>query len=532
MVTKQVDQAHFSALTRALFFPSERFRVPAWLRNQVEACAERYSGSRVSAQFESTLSQFQSNGEQPFEVFVVGEGNFGKSTIVNALLGQKISRVDFRPETRSFMRYVLKGAPSGYCDIYVRVVAGIHDYLLRPLGRGEHNDLFDTTRHRLADSVGERVLASEADHCRLKAQSREWYTPAILEIERELLWTESSQFPEGVRLVDTQGLNQIFDDDLLLQASKLDVNSSAELFESWMASSPRARHLDWQFRRCDAVLWLVSAQKPNPGATRAALRYLSKYGKAIIIAVTQIDRVQGGVGSREEVLTEVRENFGRYTPHVIPINARHAMESSLAGDKEGIKESGLDDLVRTLKGVFLEDAALVRGISQYLAVKTTEDQMRRATLEMVNTLRTTQDRLEKLRQNARQAESNQKATGRCAIQSAAAVQLSSMNRRVGEIGLLDDSTSALKIVDSGTARSQMETTVDAVRTIVELGLAELFREIQQERFELPSFDADGQPFGASVSATMRATLPTLTIPELSFNVLLSERPIKALKTGL
>jgi hypothetical protein len=187
-----LEATHYAAASQALFLASTEQRAPAWLQAQALACQKRYANSRISHEFESALDQFIGHGKRPFEIFVVGEGNFGKSTLVNALLGQKMSKVDFRPETRSFLRYVLRTKPSDECDMYARLVPGMHDHLTEALGTGEINELFNTTRHRLTRRACDTALRLEADKCRSAGVSGERYTPAILEVERELEWKTSS----------------------------------------------------------------------------------------------------------------------------------------------------------------------------------------------------------------------------------------------------------------------------------------------------------------------------------------------------
>jgi GTPase Era involved in 16S rRNA processing len=529
MTENTLDETHYTAASEALFLATTEQRAPSWLQAQASACQKRYENSKISREFESALDQFIGHGKRPFEIFVVGEGNFGKSTLVNALLGQKMSKVDFRPETRSFLRYVLRTAPSDECEVYARMIPGMHDHLLDTLGTGESNELFNTTRHRLSRTDCDAALRLEADRCRSASVAGERYTPAILEVERELEWKASSLFPEGVRLVDTQGLNQIFDDDLLEKVSNANGMTSRKLFESWMSSSPRAKHLDWQFRRCDAVLWLISAQKPNPGASRAAFEYLAKYGKATVLAVTQIDRVQGGAGGLQEVLGEVAKHFGHYAARLVPLNAKKAMEASVAGRVEEMAESGLLHLVSALTEVCLQNAVLIQGKSQYSALRTTEDQIRAASQAMIDSIKAIDTRFTHLHEELRARKRGQQELVSKAIKTKASIQLKYMKTKVAEVTLWDDANSAESKLQTSYCLSQMRNAADASGLLADAALKETERFLQQQEFSLPTFDADGKVHRSMSVTSVDSRLTTLKMPSLRLRLSISGQSWEAIK---
>lgn len=51
----------------------------------------RFELTNIDALFE--------NIDQPFSIFIVGSGKFGKSTLLNALIGQKLVMMDVIPKT-------------------------------------------------------------------------------------------------------------------------------------------------------------------------------------------------------------------------------------------------------------------------------------------------------------------------------------------------------------------------------------------------------------------------------------------------
>ena len=160
------ESDHFNRLTCALFAAQGVQGAPAWLRKQANDCRVHYGGVKLAKQFDAAMAQFETNAEQPFQVFVVGEGNFGKSTLVNALLGQQISKVDFRPETRSFMRYILRTRPADTAKVCIRIDAAHHQWILPSLsGKGKPSGIFEAQEYNLPRAL-DQLLAEDIDHCR------------------------------------------------------------------------------------------------------------------------------------------------------------------------------------------------------------------------------------------------------------------------------------------------------------------------------------------------------------------------------
>src|SRR5437764_1785216 len=98
-MTPSDHQAHRIEVERILFDTPDG-STPAWLSRRFEDCQRTYSGVRTTSEFQSAIRGFAASQNRPFELFVVGEGNFGKSTLLNALLGEQASKIDSLPETR------------------------------------------------------------------------------------------------------------------------------------------------------------------------------------------------------------------------------------------------------------------------------------------------------------------------------------------------------------------------------------------------------------------------------------------------
>jgi septin family protein len=266
-----------------MIFDCSNGLLPEWLTVQAQQCVRRYDGIRTTPEFQTALKSFSQQGTKPFELFVVGEGNFGKSTAINALLAENRCKVSFLPETRTFHRLILKRNPVDTVRVLARLDPTHHDWMRTKLGPGKPvPDFFELMEYRVALPIAQKLLKDEVE----RGISDPHYPPAIFEVEEEIPWTPTSPFPENVRIVDTQGLGQDLPESLR-RFLKQDSNQlSSEIVLKTMSEDLRGRHLLWQYRRCDAALWLLRAGSSQSAVTKTLFNTFSSYGKKTILIVT------------------------------------------------------------------------------------------------------------------------------------------------------------------------------------------------------------------------------------------------------
>ena len=258
--------------------------------------------------------------------------------------------------------------------MFLRLQRGTHDWIIKLVGQGRVvPDLFDIHEYDVANEVAEQILKEEA--ARL---DRGAYAPAVYEAERDHRKTDLCIFPSGVRIVDTQGLDQLFPDDLQqLGRNSEDPDITRRLLD-WMSNTPRGKHLEWQFRRCDAVLWCVNAKRIGSAATEASMKYFSSYSKKIVIALTNVDLVVKRDGDIDRLLQKAQQKYGHFARAILPINGQLALDSAMVRDESGIQKSGLAQLAEMLTQVCVADASKTRSTSRYLGLRQTETQFRNA----------------------------------------------------------------------------------------------------------------------------------------------------------
>jgi len=370
-MTSNQQLGHVKQIERILF--SGVSGTPEWLKKAPLKCGERYKDIQLTDQFKAAISAFEDDkSPKPFELFVLGEGKFGKSTIVNCLLGQELSKVHGLPETRCFHRYIFRDSPSEFTNLFLRTKTKEHDWLTSKLDDGiPVKDLFEISRYRVLHSTALSLVKEENN--RLQRGS---YEQAIYEIEREVKKNDLSKFQRDIRIVDTQGLDQLFPDDLK-SALQSNETSSRESCHNWMRESPRGLHLEWQFRRCDAVLWCINAKRLGSAATLEYLDYFSDYSKKIVIALTHIDIARSD-REKDRLLSKAREKYGKYSDIIIPVNGKASWESVQKNDLSSYRSSGMSGLANHLIDLCDKDGTRVRNISRYKGLRQTERQYRNA----------------------------------------------------------------------------------------------------------------------------------------------------------
>ena len=511
-MTDQLDHQHRARL-ESLLFVGRDGDTPAWLKAQAHACKQRYQNFRLIPEFKAALNAFSDDTIKPFELFVVGEGKFGKSTIVNAMLGEERSKARGLPETRCFLRYVITDDPNPTVRLFLRIQPGQHDWLAPLAGRGKPvPELFEIYEHRVSGQDAREILDQDT---RLMDLGN--YESAVFEAERDHRRTSRSIFPSGVRIVDTPGLDQLFPGALLQQGRDSQGDDITQRFLNWLSETPRGKHLEWQFRRCDAVLWCINAKRIGSAATEASMKYFAAYSKKIVIALTNIDLVAKKPGDLERLMAAASKKYGTYATAIIPLDGQHALESVLTDDADGVEVSGLANLASTLTKVCVADGAKTRSVSRYLGLRKTESQFRLALSQLEHELNMLG---QKYKADHEQTNAHsQKALERFVnwFRPVLEREQKEVISRIPSIELKDDRSSTLQKlrIDGMLATIRQEVEVRFQRTII----PDLMSHVDNiEPYRIPTFDAEGERYGDRCAISIEIPSPRLPYLALPLRV--------------
>lgn len=301
------------------------------------------------------MNELNEGLNQTFTLFIVGMGNYGKSTLINSLLGSEMAAVDFKPKTWKIDVYDSNMAPDKCLIIYKD-------------GKKEEKPLNETYKfieeeEKKADKSQKHVkaelakISSDLKTVEAVREARAYlakeflYKSDIIEVR----WpVKKNHLTEKFHLVDTPGLVQD--------------NLSGETIVSLQKYYPKA----------DGVLWILDASKIASKRSKDMIEDLEKSlekvgGKTdnIIAVLNRIDTIRknGGEEAVQAVLKDAEKIFGSYFKKIIPISAKQALDGILAKDKELIEQSGMLQLQNEIKNDFLKNAQKIQLSSKIIGYK-------------------------------------------------------------------------------------------------------------------------------------------------------------------
>lgn len=272
--------------------------------------------------------------KEPIEVFVVGEGKFGKSTLINALAKSDIAETDFLPKTWYISRYIPSQKKKECYTIH-------YDNHLSSAKRfeedmsnfdGEINIEKGIISFSNKDNFEKALLHEE------KATGKNKQTSPIWQVNR--YFSSLKQDNRNFVLVDTPGIRQI------------------------RTTSAKIDSIDDFYHKADVVLWVLTADKINSQESKIALNSMSRYGKPIIIVVNRADKIPQD--QRDRVHSDVYKNFSSVqgVEKVVLVSALNAFKS-LSDENYSLAESGLLSLENSIFQLVDQKGEIVKNYSLY-----------------------------------------------------------------------------------------------------------------------------------------------------------------------
>lgn len=295
----------------------------------------------------TALYQLAERLNEDFMLFVMGSGKNGKSTLINALLGQRAAAEGSLPKTWKIDVF--------HNESDAKSTLTFKDGTQKKMTADEAVTYIEEEEQKRKKS--EQSIRQELREFKKKKVSLE----ALEEKQRELRKYGLYQSPiieaswpighseilQNYRLVDTPGLRQELDDMVL---------ASAEEY----------------FSKADGVIWILPGDKIASAGDYMELRQLcQKYEKNpdnIIAVVNRMDIVRQSGQNPEDVLNEARRFYGDMFAEIIPISAREARQAEEILNQDEISEeerkeaeallqqSNLPTLLWLLNRTFFADA--------------------------------------------------------------------------------------------------------------------------------------------------------------------------------
>ncbi len=248
-------------------------------------------------------------------ILVAGAGNFGKSSLINALAGKNIAPVSILPKTFKV-------------DVYKQTPEHEEFAVLRRLGEKEGR--------RYTIEAATAICKSEEEKLELAASTGVVRKPEIVEV----IWNRSG-FGLGPKicLVDTPGLAQFGLGGTAISESLVKgLGASYTVDEIWAL---------WYFR-ADVVVW---AFQGNAMEDRESFNTLSTllglYQKSIIPVATKADLIP------RERWHEIESRFNKVYGEALRTHPHSKLFLTVAGGKNPSRGAGISELAQTLHSLSL-----------------------------------------------------------------------------------------------------------------------------------------------------------------------------------
>lgn len=287
-------------------YQAERGALPREVYGLLQCAQRHFLRSPELAQLLPEVSQLVATLDRPLLLTVMGEFNSGKSTFVNALLGEEIAPMGITPTTATI---------------------NILKYGRERSGRVVYRD--DSSRDvPWAEVAGLLRALDEAEVRRIR------YV--------EVLYP--ADMLQRVNVVDTPGLNSILPEH----------EQTAREF----------------IAQADAVVWLCTVDQAGKASEREALQAIRDSGQREILGVlNKIDRLgalQGAADGKDpqaqvmQHLLDPVEGMGSLLEDVVPFSGRDALRGRLDGDAERLQRSNLAGLEQTLNERFFARSQAIK----------------------------------------------------------------------------------------------------------------------------------------------------------------------------
>lgn len=283
---------------------------------------------------------------ESFMLFVVGMGNYGKSTLINALLEQPAAETDFLPKTWKI-------------DIYKndissnRTILRFKDQSERELNFKKAKQFIELEEKKRDDSEREISLILKKEKENIKSQ--EAYKEFETKLRREKLYESTLVevhwgIKKGYKLndfhiVDTPGLTQ-----------KVMGQFQHNIYK--------------YYHKADGIIWMLDAHVISAKGTKELVEDLKKSLASIggkpsdntIAVLNRMDLVYKHQGQKgvDSVIEVANKFFGEYFHAIIPFSAKQAFDGIMNHQDEIIEKSGLPELHSIIHSQFRLNAKQIQ----------------------------------------------------------------------------------------------------------------------------------------------------------------------------
>ena len=264
--------------------------------------------------------------ENPFLLFIIGSGNYGKSTLINALLQDKIIETSDIPNTWKLDMFIKSD------DEKLKITYSNEKEIVKSLSSGKM--LLKEEEHKLKMSkleISKKILSYKSKLSKEKLKEFKLEQEKLYlyksDIEQIKYYLNNKKILNDFNIVDTPGLNQTLLKNTLNRMNKY-------------------------YKKSDGVLWLIDAQNIVSRETNKLIEEINKidslHEKKIIGVVNKIDIINNDKDIKR-IKAKVNELYKNKFNDIVYISARDALNGYINNDKELIAKSNINSLYKAIE---------------------------------------------------------------------------------------------------------------------------------------------------------------------------------------
>ena len=241
--------------------------------------------------------------ENPFLLFVIGCGNYGKSTFINALLSEKFIKTSILPNTWLLTSFI--GSQTCYSEIVYDQDTFKKSIQLTKDILDKESQLIYTSKKNISNEILEfQKINREDKNSVLKFKEnkeKDQYSSSIKEVKYYL---KGKKILKDFIIVDTPGINQT-----LLKSTK--------------------KRIQDYYLRCDGIILILDSQNMNAKCTIDFIKTIeamnNKNNKHILAVINKIDLINEK--DQKSISEYIKKQYGYLFKDTIFISAKNILEN-------------------------------------------------------------------------------------------------------------------------------------------------------------------------------------------------------------
>ena len=264
--------------------------------------------------------------KEPFMLFIIGSGNYGKSTIINALLKEKIVETTDIPNTWKLDLFIKSNQEK------MEITYDDNSKVAKSLKEGVNlikveEEKYKLSKKKISNLLKEYKATESKDINKLKKyksniENKYLYKSNILQVK---YFINKDDILDDFIIVDTPGLNQTL------------LKNTEERIRKY-------------YQKSDGIIWVIDAQNIVSKGSNDLLKEINEiesiylFKKNIIGVVNKMDIISKDNSYIEKVKQKAKEIYNDKFEEIVFISAKYGIEGIINNNEDLINKSNIKQL--------------------------------------------------------------------------------------------------------------------------------------------------------------------------------------------